>query len=163
MAEMNVTCSNTLRLCACLTVDAMCCPLCCGCCCGCCGSCKPFTYDTFSEMTGETEELKAEERCMATGLVQTYACVSMTITGCGCCWACCGTATCCAKCAIDQFAKNMDSDKKAKQSPNVAPAPAPQQMTRGSSQAPAPQKIVTIPNRRMAPNKVAPVPVVQVA
>jgi hypothetical protein len=57
----------------------------------------------------------------------------------------------------------MDSDKKAKQSPNVAPAPAPQQMTRGSSQAPAPQKIVTIPNRRMAPNKVAPVPVVQVA
>ncbi len=98
-----LNCLNTIQLGAYLTVDAICCAPCCCCCGGCCGQ---YNACVLKKFPNESDKIKpGTERFALTCYIQTMACLLMTNTGCGFCWACCGTCTPCAKCIAKKVMK----------------------------------------------------------
>ena len=88
-----MTCGSTLKACALLTADALCCIPCCMCFGGCCGKYEPYAASAFSDLKTKP----GEERFASVCLVQCMAAMLMPFTCCGCFWACCGTCSPCAR------------------------------------------------------------------
>jgi hypothetical protein len=93
----DVTCLFTLKACAQLSVDAVCCIPCCCACGGCFGRYQPCIAESFPD---QFEKKGGGNRSVETCFVQTVTGILMPFTCCGCLWACCGLATPCARCVI---------------------------------------------------------------
>lgn len=92
----DVTCAFTVKACACLSLDAVCCLALCMGCGGCCGRYQPCVMS----LEGVDGSTPGPERCQAVCAVQCMAAMVMPATLCGCLWGCCGTCTPCAKSAV---------------------------------------------------------------
>jgi hypothetical protein len=122
-AVEEVTCGSTLKACALLTADAICCIPCCMCFGGCCGKYEPFAASAFSDLKTKP----GYERFGAVCLVQCMAALFMPFTCCGCCWACCGT---CTPCATGVFNMVKSNDAPAKQNNAVTKPPTEMEINR---------------------------------
>jgi hypothetical protein len=123
IAVEEVTCGSTLKACALLTADAICCIPCCMCFGGCCGKYEPFAASAFSDLKTEPGQQRFGTVC----LVQCMAAMFMPFTLCGCCWACCGT---CTPCATGVFNMVKSNDAPAKQTSAVTKPPTDQEINR---------------------------------
>jgi hypothetical protein len=102
----DITCGDTLEVCARLSVDAACCLPCCCFCGGCCGKFRPCIAGAFpEEFSKESGYERFGETCMA----QLFAGFFMPSTFCGCLWACCGLATPCTRFVINKVESRESS------------------------------------------------------
>ena len=111
--DRDITCMFSLKLCAALSVDTVCClPFCCFCG-GCCGRIPPVIGLVMPEAI---EDIKPGwDLCGVTCTTQCLAMSFMPFTGCGCLWACCGICTPLVKCVIKSTnTVDKNASKKAK-------------------------------------------------
>ncbi len=114
----DIDCWWTIKASALATLDALCCVPCCCFCGGCCGR-----FDAFAmRLDGDDKTKQGFERFTATCTVQTYAGVIVPCTACLCCWACCGTATPCAK-GLVSCVIGVEKDGKVHPTTTAEPVP----------------------------------------
>lgn len=118
----DVSCLSTIKACAFLSADAICCIPCCMCFGGCCGKYEPYSASAFDLKTKP-----GQDRFAATCLVQCIASMIMPFTLCGCFWACCGTCTPCCRGVFNMVKRN---DSKVVPSTTVTKPPTEQDINR---------------------------------
>jgi hypothetical protein len=105
----DIDCCLTLKACALLSGDALCCIPCCCFCGGCCGRYNPCIINI-----DPSQSLKpGSERCQANCYIQSIAAMVMPCTFCGCLWGGCGLCTPCAK-GVAQCTMGVESRANSK-------------------------------------------------
>lgn len=123
--EHDITCLWTVKTCALLSLDAVCCLPCCCFCGGCCGKYAPCVASSIPSDGNIFSKTAGSDRCLETCTLQTIASMLMPLTLCGCLWGACGLATPCARGAL-QKVMSRDRAASAGTIPRNAVAPTPE-------------------------------------